>query len=73
MNLDKIITSASAICALQFQKEIQSEANRLTREENLVPVWAFSKAIENKTPDLIASMLKLVLSDFLVELNRENH
>ena len=71
MNLDKIITSATAICTLQFQKEIKSEAARLTREENFVPVWALSKAIENKTPELVANILKLVLRDFLDEINRK--
>ena len=69
MNIDKIIESATAICTLRFQKAIKEEARRLESEENTLAVWALPRAIENKTPELVADMLRLVLSEVLVSVN----
>lgn len=71
MDIDKIVKSASAIATLQFQEDVKKEATRLTKEDDIVPVWALEKSIQANIPKLIENILSDSLSDFYKEMMKE--
>lgn len=71
MDIDKIVKSATAIANLEFSKNVDAEAKRLTKEDDIVPVWALQQAIKSELPILIQNILISTLTDFLSELTEK--
>lgn len=72
MDVEKIVKSACAISTIEFNKAVEAKAKRLTKEEDVVPVWALSMAIQSCLPDLLENTIKMVLNDVLEQLERKD-